>query len=173
MNNFAFDDVLSCCIYGDYPRSIVYELKSHGRTFIAKDLGRLLADRIKLSYDEDDLKVDLLVPVPCSKKKKHQRGFNQAELISQFISKETNIPTAAALEKIQNTKASKQSRGIERYFVQRGAFAITKGCNVAGKRILIVDDVITTGSTADECARTLKNAGATWVGVLCFASSAM
>lgn len=177
MSDFAFDDVLSCCIYGNYMRSVIYEMKLKGKTYIAKYVGRLLAERIKLAQAEDDLKVDFLVPVPCSKKKRLQRGFNQTELIAKEVSRLTEIKTLCALEKTKDTKASKTVRGVDRYFVQYGAFDINKklegGINeVKGRRFLIVDDVITTGSTVDECARVLKSAGASWVGVLCLASSA-
>lgn len=184
--DFAFDDVLSCCFYGNYTRSIIYEMKLKGKTYIAKYVGLLLAERIKLAQAEDDLKVDYLVPVPCSKKKRLKRGFNQTELIAQEVSKLTGIQTLCALEKPVDTKASKTVRGVDRYLVQHGAFALnhklklgtesgdirTAAEIIKGQRLLIVDDVITTGSTADECARVLREAGASWIGVLCLASSA-
>ena len=194
VSDFAFDDVLSCCFYGNYTRSIIYEMKLKGKTYIAKYVGLLLAERINLAQAEDDLKVDYLVPVPCSKKKRLRRGFNQTELIAKEVSKLTGIPTLCALEKPVDTKASKTVRGVDRYLVQHDAFALNhklvavpkgrefgssavSGTQSAaesfkGRRLLIVDDVITTGSTADECARVLKSAGASWVGVLCLASSA-
>jgi len=172
IDDFAFDDVLSCCIYNSYARAIVYKMKMQGHPYIARFLAKLLAERIDLARKEDDLKVDFLVPVPSSKKKIRQRGFNQAQLLSDYTSSLTNIPARNFLIKTKNTKQSKTLSGVERHFANQGVFELDESLmkNISNMNILIVDDVITTGSTADECARMLKNAGANWVGVLCFAS---
>lgn len=172
IDGFAFDDVLSCCIYGNLPRTIVYKMKMQGSPYIARAVAKLLAERISLAQKEDDLKVDLLIPVPCTKKKKLKRGFNQAELLSNYTSKLTGIPVNTSLTKIKETRQAKESTGIARRFMHQGTFDVLESeiKNISNMNILIVDDVITTGSTADECARVLKAAGAKWVGVLCFAS---
>jgi len=147
-------------------------MKLYSSPYIARFVARFLAERIKLSQSEDDLKVDYLIPVPCTKSKLLKRGFNQAALLSEYTSKIVQIPTNNSLKKAKDTKQSKSVFGQERFFVQKGAFFIDEKDKpyISNKNILLVDDVITTGSTADECARVLKEAGAKWVGVLCFAS---
>lgn len=170
INEFSFDHVLSCCIYNEKVRAIIYSMKLHGKPYIARNIANLLYDRIKI---EEDLNIDYIVPVPCTKNKKLRRGFNQAELISKYLSNKSHIPNLNALEKIKETTQSKNARGQDRYFVQQGAFSLAPNINVQGKRILLVDDVITTGSTADECSRILKEEGASFVCVLCLASAAI
>ena len=175
MDDFAFDDVLSCCLYGSYPRSIIYKMKMQGAPYVARYVGKLLADRVRLSISEDDLSFDYLVPVPCTKEKKLKRGFNQAELIADYASKEINIPTLNALRKIHSTKQSKEANGIERHFVQQGAFDINLDYknNISDKNILLVDDVVTTGNTMHEAACVLLDCGAMAVLCCAFASSRM
>ena len=173
MEDYAFDDVLSCCVYGAYPRTIIYKMKLYGQPYIARCLGALLAERAALYFEESGENFDYLVPVPCSPKKKLKRGFNQSELLAEYASKELKIPVLEALKKPLDTASSRLSRGESRSFAQLGAFSVAKESEglIAGKKILLVDDVITTGSTANECARVLKLSGALRVSVLCFAST--
>ena len=168
MDGFYFDDVLSCCVYGYYPRLLVYGLKVHGKRYIAKGLGKLLAERAQM----DGQLFDLLVPVPVTKKKLRQRGFNQSELLAKYAAEDLKIPCETdVLFKIRETASLKLSSGNDRRLMLEGAFEIRNADKVRGKSILLVDDVITTGSTATECARMLKEAGALSVCVLCFAGS--
>lgn len=174
MDEFSFDDVLPCCIYGSFPRSIIYKMKIQSKPYVARAVGKILADRVRLARDEDDIHFDYLVPVPSTKKKERRRGYNQAKLMAQYTAEELRKPAIDALIKLHDTKSARLSTGIERRFIQQGVFAVNEEYigKIKGKNILLVDDVITTGSTADECARTLKEAGANWVGILCFACAA-
>lgn len=180
IDEFAFDDVLSCCVYGVLPRTIIYKMKLQGQPYVARAVAKLLSERVLAYFDEakragESASFDFLVPVPCTKKKELSRGFNQTVLLANFTSQELKIPVLKALTKLFDTRSARLSSGLERRFLQLGSFAVSPDCAelIKGRDLLLVDDVITTGSTADECARTLKEAGAKSVTVLCFASTAM
>lgn len=104
----------------------------------------------------------IVVPIPLTKHKKLKRGYNQAEIISQFLSKEFNIPFAIGnLIKIKETIPQAQTKTkIERLDNIRDSFKITEPDAIRNKKIILVDDVITTGATINEAARVLRNAGA-------------
>ena len=179
LDEFAFDKVMSCCVYGFYPRKIMYGLKLHNKTYIAKNIGLLMAEKVKLeagcSGGLSDSSYTALVPVPSSPKKLKTRGYNQAELLAERISKELGLPLwKDALLKTRETASLRMSTGQERRSILEGAFAVPESAceKVRGADILLVDDVVTTGSTADACAIALRDAGAKSVTVLCFASTA-
>jgi len=132
-----------------------------------KDLAYPLAYLIILHFETLKKKLppdSILVPVPLFPKKERERGFNQSEEISKIISRAWQIELASGnLVKIKNTAAqaglSKEKRGEN----LQGAFQLKNGSAVKGKTIYLVDDVYTTGATMEECARTLKEAGANQV----------
>ena len=168
MDGFYFDEMMSCCTYGFYPRQIIFGLKLGGKTYIAKGIGKLMGERAALSKTS----FDLIVPVPSSKKRIKQRGFNQAALLAGYAAQELGIPMREnILVKEAETKSMRGSSGLDRRQMLKDVFGVTDNSMIQGKKILLVDDVVTTGSTADECARTLKKSGAAYVGVLCFASA--
>ena len=171
LEDFAFDHVLSCCVYGFYPRKIMHDLKLHGKPYIARSIGPLMAEKALMEGGE----YTALVPVPCTKSKKKKRGYNQAELLAKYAAKELCLPvwTDVLIKKIE-TPSMRLSTGEERRNLMQGVFAVDQNtcAKLRGADILLVDDVLTTGSTADACALTLKAAGAKTVSVLCFASSA-
>lgn len=170
MDEFSFDDVLACCIYGFHPGRIIHGLKLNGRTYMAKGLGKLMAERAMISPD----KYDMLIPVPSTKKKNRKRGFNQAQLIAKYAARELGLPLEEkVLYKRRETASMRISTGTQRRFLLQNVFGTENAYRIHGKNILLVDDVITTGSTADECARVLKAAGCAKVSVLCFACTGM
>ena len=114
--------------------------------------------------------IDLAVPVPLYPAKEKQRGFNQTELIfGSFLSRQ-HIPLARCLLRIRPTKPMYELNERERAANLQGAFAVTETAQLAGKNILLLDDIFTSGATAGECARVLKMAGARSVSVLVLAS---
>lgn len=169
MDEFSFSDVISCCRYGFFERKIMNALKTGGKPYTAKGPALLMAERDKFSGKQ----FDLIVPVPIHKNKLAKRGYNQAELLADVISKELGIPSVNALLKITETKSMRSSGGMERRLLLDGSFAADPECRelMRSKRILLVDDVVTTGSTADSCSRVLLAEGAAEVSVLCFASA--
>ena len=113
--------------------------------------------------------------MPCTKAKKKKRGYNQAELLAKYAAKELGLPVLTdVLVKQKETPSMRLSTGEERRNLMQGVFAVDQNAcaGLLGADILLVDDVLTTGSTADACALELKAAGVRTVSVLCFASSA-
>ena len=101
---------------------------------------------------------DALVPVPLHKRRKTQRGFNQAYALCEALSKHTNLPVLDALTRNKPTKTQTRLSREGRLTNVRGAFSIN--AEITGRSLLLVDDVLTTGATALACAETLKAAGA-------------
>ena len=180
MDEFAFDELYMCCVYGFYPRQIMSRFKLAGNPYVAKPLGLLMAERLKLALSEaDGPSPDALVPVPMHKDKLAKRGFNQAELLAKRVAKECGIPCIPdLLVKTEATQSMRLSSGQERRSMLEHSFGLSEKYRTGsaqgwlkGKDIILVDDVVTTGSTADACARVLKSFGASRVRILCFAGS--
>ena len=111
-------------------------------------------------------KWELLVPVPLHPVKKREREFNQAERLARRLSAATGIPVnLRALERIAPTRTQALLTRAERAANVRGAFAVRAGCAVDGQRVIVLDDVLTTGATTSACARALRKAGADDVAV--------
>ena len=111
-----------------------------------------------------------LVPIPLHNKRLRERGFNQAEMIAQSIHDASGIPVVNALDRIRYTRAQAEIRHAnERRVNMADAFRVRPNISVSGGSFLLVDDVITSGATTGEAARTLKEAGAHSVAVLALA----
>ena len=167
---FAFDAVYPCCRYGFWPRQILSGFKLSGRPYAARDLGRLLAERLAL----EDIRYDLLTEVPVHKEKRRRRGFNQSELMAEYACRELGAEhLKGVLIKTKSTASMRLSDGSARRHMLEDSFAVCpdKAARIRGADIILVDDVVTTGSTADACAAVLKAAGAKSVRVLCFAAA--
>lgn len=117
--------------------------------------------------------IDMTVPVPISKKSMKERGYNQSELIAKELRYIIDVPYVNALVKVKDTAAQKSLKMSERAGNVSGAFGVPedKKTVIAGKRLLVIDDVCTTGSTLSEAARTLKAAGAEKVYAATFAKT--
>lgn len=115
----------------------------------------------------------MIVPIPLHPQRERERGFNQALVIARMLKQSgiRSVRIEQLLEKKRRTLAQSQLRRAERLDNLRGAFSVRKKDLVRGKHILLVDDVITTGSTVNECARTLKAEGAARVDALALARS--
>ncbi len=123
---------------------------------MARNLGGLLRRHLP-----ENLSWDLVVPVPLGRRRLRQRGFNQSALLARFaFGKYTEV-----LERVRETRPQSELSEKERFRNIKNAFKVKAGKNLADKRILLVDDVLTTGATAEECARVLRAAGAREVTV--------
>lgn len=159
----AFSRAISYGIYEGVLKEAIHLLKFNKHRRLAKPLSRLLAD---LALPE----ADLLIPVPMHVKQLRQREFNQTALIAKHLGAITSIPLDIdALRKIKETSAQIDVDRKERLRNLRKAFAASE--SVQGRRILLVDDVITTGATVRECARVLAKAGAADITVVALARS--
>ncbi len=170
MDEFAFDDLLPCVRYGSYARRIMNGLKNGGQNYMAESVGRMLADRLQLSWDMPDV----LAAVPSHKSKLQKRGYNQAELLAESAARQLKLPyRKGLLVKTRVTGSMRMADGRTRRSMLEDSFAVSDrfALLLPGTHVCLVDDVVTTGSTADACARVLKAAGARKVTVLCFGAS--
>ena len=130
------------------------------------NLSHWMAAQIKGAYDNWLLDVDYIVPVPVHRTRLAWRGFNQSHLLC------TDLPEHKIifdLVRMKRTRAQFRLSPLQRQQNLVGAFMCNR--DLKGKKILLIDDVITTGATAHECAKVLKESGAIWVGLLTFAGT--
>ncbi len=161
----AFRYARAAARYGDTVRQAVHALKFGGRRAMAAPLGDLLAgvDLAGLTPPGPDL----AVPVPLYPGRERARGFNQAALLAARLGRVTGLPVdAGVLRRRRATAVQADLPAREREANVRGAFVVRRPERVAGRHVLLVDDVLTTGSTAGACAAALLEAGAATVGVL-------
>lgn len=141
--------------YEDTVRQSLLHYKFGNARSYAGTYGRLLA--MRLQQEE----FDLVTWVPISRRRKWRRGYDQVFLIAQAVGKELGLPPVQTLRKIRhNPPQSGISGQAERRANVLGAYTAIKPERFAGKRVLLLDDIITTGATSSECARVLLTAGA-------------
>ena len=139
-------------------RKSIHRFKFRGRRSYAKSYGRLLAMKLLQQHPEG---FDLLTWVPTGTLRKLRRGYDQVELLAKAVGQELNLKPEPLLKKIRNNRPQSGIRGdAQRRANVLGAYRAMEPETLRGKRILLLDDVITTGSTAGECARVLLTAGA-------------
>ncbi len=132
-------------------------------------MGRFLRTGLPLEIMSAETSFDLVVPTPLHWRRRLKRGFNQADLLARELSRTTGIPLLRALRKTKNTQVQSTLSGPQRRRNVKGAFRVKNAASISKKRILLVDDVYTTGATANACAKVLKDAGAQSVAVLTLA----
>lgn len=136
---------------------ILFELKYHNHPEVGKTMGRIMAEELKATSFFDG--IDLIVPIPLSRKKEQQRGYNQSDWIAWGISETTGIPTDTT--SVVRTKSNPSQTTLDhrqRRENVRDIFAVRHPENLEGRHILLVDDVITTGATMLSCAETIARA---------------
>jgi ComF family protein len=161
----GFDAAYCFGAYEGPLRELIHLFKYGKVRSLARPLGNLLAAALPL-----DESFDAVAPVPLHWRRQWQRGFNQSELLARNIAGRTGIPVVLALRRLRSTSAQAGLNNAGRRQNVAGAFACRRGARSArriqAKRILLVDDVMTTGSTAAACALALKRAGAARVALL-------
>ena len=152
------DSYTAVWYYKGYVRDSLLRYKFGGHDFMDRAYGRLLATRIRQDYPQG---IDLLTWVPTARKRAGQRGYDQCRLLSRAVGRELGIRSVRLLKKVKNNPAQSgiSDPGLRRANVA-GAYILLKPEIIRGKRILLIDDILTTGATAGECAKILKLAGA-------------
>jgi ComF family protein len=150
---------------GSRIRNLIHNLKYKGIKEIGFELGRIYGLTLKSSGFTDD--IDLIIPVPLHSAKKRMRGFNQSETISAGIAEVTGLPVdIVSLARITGSATQTRRSRYERWTNVEGIFSITDHEKIRGRHILLVDDVITTGSTVESCTNELLKAGGVKVSVV-------
>jgi len=154
--------------YGGVVHDAILQFKYGGSITRGAALAALLAD-FKFS-DVDWPSFDLIIPVPLHMRRLRKRGFNQSLILARALGKKHHLPVDFSLLKRQ--KMTQTQTGLDRKEREqniRGAFAVAHPEKIAGQNIILVDDVLTTGATVNECARVLQKAGAARVAVITLA----
>jgi ComF family protein len=163
-------------IYDGVFRDLVHKLKYKGKTGLSKPLGFLLLKAFLTYWEKHE--IDLIVPVPLHIERFRKRGFNQAFLlirdwVTMASAMKVELPCMEIdFDVLKRSKKTAPQIGLGRRARQKnlnGAFHITNPEKITGKRILLIDDVLTTGTTANECSKALLNTGALHVDVLTLA----
>lgn len=159
-----FDRGISVVIYDEFVKKLLFNLKYHDKRYIAHTMAQyMLSEIINLDLDID---FDCIVPVPLHEIRFKNRGFNQAELISDFLSEITGLKVNTSLKRTKNTKSLNKLSSEERYNILLNAFELTVPIK---NNIILVDDIFTTGATVNACALKLKEMGSGFVLVATFA----
>ncbi|HSE04620.1 MAG TPA: ComF family protein [Methylomirabilota bacterium] len=161
----AFDYGRAAAPYDGVMREAVHAFKFVGRRALAAPLGDLLAELGAAALPAG--MPDLLVPVPLHPRRERERGFNQATLLARRLGRAWGCPVRGdVLIRAVATPSQTELDAAARRANVRRAFRLRRPACVAGRHVVLVDDVLTTGATLSECARCLREAGAALVGVL-------
>lgn len=145
-------------------REFIHRFKYNQHRYLRLPLGDWLA----AALDDDRLKrqpFDLIIPVPLHSARLRERGFNQAELLGELLARRAGVPCRNLLQRTRYTTTQTRLAREDRMENLRNAFLVRQSSSVNNRHLLLVDDVFTTGSTVDECARVLRQAGAASVRV--------
>ncbi|SDJ90963.1 ComF family protein [Natronincola ferrireducens] len=163
---YAFDRVIAVVEYEGIIQKLVFRLKYQDATYLARHMALMMTDVLK----KEEIAADVILAVPLYPQKEKQRGYNQAHLLAKYISKNMGIDYKKhQLVRIKNTEVMHNlSRRQRRQNVSK-AFHIRDGNFLVDKTILLVDDIFTSGATAEACSKVVIEAGARSVVVVTFA----
>ncbi|POA40459.1 ComF family protein [Pseudomonas sp. GW456-12-1-14-TSB6] len=166
----AFEQVAVPWIYGFPVDTLITRFKHNAKWPLGHLLADVLGEFLQHRFEEDLSRPDALLPVPLAPKRLRQRGFNQAAMLAQWLGKSLDLPCEEhCLLRVQDTDAQQALNAKARKRNLRNAFALSPDAQVKGRHLALVDDVLTTGATAQALARLLMDAGAARVDVYCLA----
>jgi len=160
----GFDGAYSFGFYEAELRTLIHLFKYGRIRTLAGPLGKLLARALPREHA-----FDVIIPMPLYWRKRWQRGFNPSELLAREIARRTHLPVENAVRRVRNTPAQAGLTSAKRRLNVSGAFQAKRRAAIDGRRVLLIDDVMTTGATAASCARALQRAGARQVTLLTLA----
>jgi ComF family protein len=162
----AIDGIRSAFLFEGEVRQTVHHLKYCNRQVLAVPLARLMAGY----WRANPIPINMIVPVPLHPARQRERGYNQADLLARALGGMIDVPVLTkGLRRVRHTQPQVSLNATDRSENVRGAFIYQvseKGCSdvaVNGRRVLVIDDVCTTGSTLEACSLALKTAGASTV----------
>lgn len=151
-----FVQATSAYIYTGIVHDAIHAFKFNAKVHLAPRLGRLTAAAARFN-----VMPQVVMPVPLHITRLRQRGFNQSLLLAREVGRAFSIPVDyESLTRIRHTDPQSGLKAVDRRLNVKGAFALAKANTVKGANVVLVDDVLTTGTTARECAAVLKSAGA-------------
>lgn len=153
-----YDGVIAPHYHEDGSREMIYNLKFKGRKELVSVIGLDMYNVYESYLKSKD--IDCICYVPCRFKSTFKRGYNHVRLLAKFVSKISGLPNMQALKLIKDKVPQHTLSRKERIENIKGAFGYTDKCDVKGKNVIVVDDIMTTGATFNECAKMLKKAGA-------------
>jgi ComF family protein len=161
---YRFQRVICLGRYRDTLRDVILRMKRRTEEPLTVEMSRLLCN---VRHDElNSLEADVVVPIPMHWTRRLVRGVNSAELLAAGVAKALNLPLAArALVRTRRTKKLAELSRAERKRALHDAFALKRGCDFRDARVLLIDDVLTTGTTCDTAAKALRREGAAGVFV--------
>jgi ComF family protein len=166
----AFEQVVVPWLYGFPVDSLITRFKHNAKWPFGHLLADVLGEYLQHRFDEGLAKPDVLLPVPLARKRLRQRGFNQAAMLARWLSQSLDLPCEEqVLRRIKETDAQQDLDAKARKRNLRNAFDLMPDAQVQGRHLALIDDVLTTGATAQALARLLMNAGAARVDVYCLA----
>ncbi|MFZ9683724.1 MAG: ComF family protein [Cephaloticoccus sp.] len=164
----AFREGRACVLLKGPARALVHELKYHHGLHVLEDLGTLFARSPGLAEWIDGAK---LVPVPLHPRKERERGYNQSQLLAECLNRAAGgrAEVCQLLRRVADTETQTHRDKSERQANLKNAFALAEGVTISpGHHYLLIDDVFTTGSTLNSCARVLRRAGGLNLDVITF-----
>lgn len=161
------DACLSPLWYRDGVRKAVHRYKFGGGSAHARLFGGLMAQCLS---DRQERPADLIVWAPLHRKRRKKRGFDQSELLAHRVGELAGLPVVPGFKKVRRTETQSQLQdAAARRANVAGAYVLLPGLDAAGKRVVLVDDVVTSGATLSECAALLRQAGAEEITALTLA----
>jgi len=159
-----FDTVVTIGGYKDNLRDAILRMKHPQQENLSLAMGRLLGQ--KRFSELDELEAEMIVPIPMYWTRRLRRGTNSAELLARCLGRKLGLPVRRRLlVRCKNTTPQSELSAKKRFSNMRGAFRVRRPQQLKGARVLLVDDVLTTGATCSEAAVVLKKAGAAMVAV--------
>ncbi len=152
---FRFTRAWSCCLYEGVIKEVIVRFKYSESMYLIPIFKEILKKFIRENIDANF--VDIIIPVPLFNSKLRERGFNQSEIIASLVEEILNKPVLAdILKKIRPTKPQQELSRNARLSNLKDAFSVTRPDYIRDKNVLLIDDVLTTGATLNECAKVLK-----------------
>ena len=150
---FYFDKVVSCIEYDNISKKLILDFKYKSKTYLCRYIAYLMKEKFTLEH----IKADYILFVPLHKKRLNKRGFNQAEKIANKLGELLEIPVLDCINRIKNTKKLYKLNKEDREKELKNGFQVKENINlIKNKDVILIDDIFTTGSTANEISKVLK-----------------